>query len=50
MLAAICVGAPVATWIREYALIFYGGRYQALGDALYPQALQPPTPGASRFA
>jgi len=50
VLAAICIGGPVATWIRAYALVFYGGRFQALGDALYPQALQPPTPGASRFA
>jgi hypothetical protein len=44
------VGGPVATWIRTYALMFYGGRYQALGDALYPPVLQSPNPGASRFA
>jgi hypothetical protein len=50
LLAGICVGGPVATWIRTYALMFYGGRYQALGDALYPPVLQSPNPGASRFA
>src|SRR5208337_4757057 len=40
-LASICIGGPVSTAIREYALIFYGGRYKALGDILYP-----PTPPA----
>jgi hypothetical protein len=39
VLASICIGGPVSTAIREYALIFYGGRYKALGDILYP-----PTP------
>jgi hypothetical protein len=34
--AGICLGGPVGTGIREYALIFYGGRYKELGDALYP--------------
>lgn len=34
------LGGPIATWIRNYALVFYGGRYQALGDLLYP----PPAP------
>jgi hypothetical protein len=33
---SICLGGPLSTWLREYALVFYGGRYQALGDALYP--------------
>ena len=41
-LAGICLGGPVSTGIREYALIFYGGRYQALGDILYPLAPAPP--------
>jgi hypothetical protein len=36
VLASICLGGPVSTAIREYALVFYGGRYQALGDILYP--------------
>jgi MFS family permease len=42
LLASICLGGPVSTGIREYALIFYGGRYQALGEMLYP----PPTTAA----
>jgi hypothetical protein len=36
LLASICVGGPLSTGTREYALIFYGGRYNALGDILYP--------------
>jgi membrane-anchored glycerophosphoryl diester phosphodiesterase (GDPDase) len=36
VLASICLGGPLGTGIREYAIIFYGGRYQALGDRLYP--------------
>jgi hypothetical protein len=36
LLASICIGGPVSTATREYALLFYGGRYQALGDILYP--------------
>jgi len=36
LLASICLGGPVSTGTREYALMFYGGRYQALGDILYP--------------
>jgi hypothetical protein len=39
VLASICIGGPVSTGIREYALIFYGGRYKALGDILYPPTL-----------
>jgi len=34
LLASICVGGPVSTGMREYALLFYGGRYQRLGDIL----------------
>ncbi len=34
LLAGICLGGPLSTGVREYALIFYGGRYQALGDIL----------------
>jgi hypothetical protein len=37
LLAGICIGGPLSTGIREYALIFYGGRYPALGNVLYPQ-------------
>jgi len=48
LLASICLGGPVSTGIREYALIFYGGRYQELGDALYPSAVPPIEASASR--
>jgi hypothetical protein len=40
LLGGICLGGPVSTAIREYALVFYGSRYKELGDALYP----PPAP------
>lgn len=36
LLAAICLGGPISTSVREYALVFYGDRYQALGNILYP--------------
>jgi hypothetical protein len=36
LLASICLGGPLSTGVREFALIFYGGRYQALGDILSP--------------
>jgi hypothetical protein len=41
LLASICLGGPVSTGIREYALVFYGGRYQMLGDMLYPPIARP---------
>jgi hypothetical protein len=47
---AVGLGGPVATWIRNYALLFYGGRYKALGDLLYPPAPSPPSPIASGAA
>jgi hypothetical protein len=37
-LAGICLGGPLSTGIREYALIFYGGRYPVLGEILEPPA------------
>lgn len=48
--AAFCVGiavvigvcGPVSTSVREYALLFYGGRFQPLGDLLTP--LRGPAP------
>jgi hypothetical protein len=49
LLAGICLGGPVSTAIREYALMFYAGRYQALGDILYAP-LPPPPSGAAQFA
>lgn len=36
LLVAICFGGPVSIAIRNYALVFYGGRYQLLGDLLAP--------------
>jgi hypothetical protein len=45
MLIGICVGGPLSTATREYALIFYGARYQPLGDILYPP---PPAPLVAR--
>jgi hypothetical protein len=36
LLVGICIGGPLSTGIREYALVFYGARYQALGNILYP--------------
>jgi len=40
LLLSICLGGPLSTGVREFALVFYGGRYQLLGDLLYP----PPPP------
>lgn len=37
LLAALCICGPVSTAIRQYALLFYGGRYPVLGNILYPQ-------------
>jgi hypothetical protein len=42
LFAAICLGGPLGSGLREYALIFYGGRFKALGDILYP----PPPPSS----
>lgn len=36
LLLGFSLGGPIATWTRNYALLFYGGRYQALGDILSP--------------
>lgn len=44
VLASICLGGPISTAVREYAITFYGGRYQALGEILDPQST--PAPGA----
>lgn len=41
LLASICIGGPLSTGVREYALVFYGGRYKALGDILYPSQVIP---------
>lgn len=36
LFAGVCLGGPLGTAIREYALLFYGGRYQRLGEILFP--------------
>jgi len=33
---AVSLGGPLGVYIRNYALLFYGGHYKALGDLLYP--------------
>ena len=43
LLVFVAVYGPLQTAVREYALIFYGGRYRPLGDTLYPP---PPPPAA----
>jgi len=42
----IGLAGPVSTAVRQYALMFYGGRYQLLGDILFPPPppIPPPTP------
>jgi len=39
----ISIGGPISTAVREYALMFYGSRYQKLGEVIFPPAppLQP---------
>ncbi|HEX3987523.1 MAG TPA: hypothetical protein VHX13_13040 [Acidobacteriaceae bacterium] len=41
ILVLIGVCGPVYTALRLYALIFYGNRYQLLGERLYPPPLPP---------
>lgn len=36
LFAAICLGGPLSIGLRNYALLFYGSRYQTLGNILYP--------------
>jgi hypothetical protein len=40
ILLGLCVGGPIGIASRYYALLFYGGRYQTLGNLLSP----PPPP------
>lgn len=40
LFAAICLGGPLSIGLRNYAILFYGSRYQTLGDILSP----PPPP------
>lgn len=51
MLIGICIGGPLSTAVRQYALLFYGGRYQRLGDILSPPPPAPPAiPSAPEMA
>jgi hypothetical protein len=45
LFVGLFVGGPVATAIRNYTLVFYGSRYQLLGNLLYPPAPPQPAPG-----
>ena len=46
--AWIVIGGPLSTAIRQYALIFYGSRYQALGNILFPPPpVAPLAPGTA---
>jgi hypothetical protein len=46
IVAFLALCGPVSTGMREYALLFYGGRYPRLGDILYPpQAIIPSAQG-----
>jgi hypothetical protein len=44
VLIAISIGGPLSIAIRNYALLFYGGRYRALGDILDPPRAVPAAP------
>jgi len=48
--AGIAIGGTIGTFVRNYALLFYGGRYPALGQLLWSPMLAisvdlPPEPG-----
>ncbi|HTV06467.1 MAG TPA: hypothetical protein VME86_13955 [Acidobacteriaceae bacterium] len=36
LFVGLCLGGPLGTAIREYALLFYGARYERLGGILFP--------------
>ena len=40
------LGGPVATWVRNFALLYYGGRYKVLGDVLSQPATSSPVADA----
>jgi hypothetical protein len=50
LVASICLGGPLSTGIREYALIFYGGRYPVLGNLLYAAPAPPLAAGPAGLA
>ncbi|HWG22197.1 MAG TPA: hypothetical protein VG225_16855 [Terracidiphilus sp.] len=44
LLLGICIGGPVSTGLREFALVFYGGRYPVLGNILWSPVASPVPP------
>lgn len=38
LVVGISLGGPLSTGLREYAILFYGGRYPALGTVVFPPA------------
>lgn len=44
VLITVACGGPLSTAIRQYALLFYGARYQPLGILLFPPPPAPPAP------
>jgi hypothetical protein len=48
LFVGLCVGGPLRTAMREYALLFYGGRHPRLGDILsHLSADGPHAPGVA---
>jgi len=45
LLAGIGIGGPIGIALRNYALLFYGGHYQPLGDLLFPPPASPAPAG-----
>jgi hypothetical protein len=45
LFAALSLGGPLSIWVRNFALLFYGGRYPILGNVLVP----PPPPPLFAF-
>jgi len=44
VLMAVCFGGPVSLAIRNYALVYYGGRYEMLGNVLAAPQTAPAAP------
>lgn len=44
VLLGISLGGPISISVRNYSLLFYGGRYSPLGDLLVPPTSPPPAP------
>jgi hypothetical protein len=42
VIVGISLGGPLSTGLREYALLFYGGRYQALSNEMFPPSMAQP--------